>query len=220
MIVVAIIGLLSAMSYVGFQSLINSARSRNFVNDFSSQVAAGRLRALAREAPVLFIIDTNSPPQYWELDDRNLPPVMTTTAAVAAAASAFATNQANYNLSNNLASGNSFILLNQSVGTDTPVVSQTNAWKNAAGANSPFPFPFGATSTNTTNGCTFCTAKRGAVAFLPDGRAILSDGSTSGAVVFARKSDQAPTTNVFGSLNAVLISSPPFAPSLVETVNQ
>jgi hypothetical protein len=89
--------------------------------------------------------------------------------------------------------------------TKNPFVLSATAWGGT------LPFPFSAVGQNTSAGCTFCTAGRGAVAFVADGRVRFSDGNVIGGMVAFVGARQGAA----GSTTAVGVSTTGFAESYV-----
>lgn len=209
-VVLGILATLAALSAWGFQSLSRSINQRNFVADFASALSNAKLRALATQRNVVFIIDgTGKDPAYYLLDDQSFTDPATYTAALntqanlATLAGAFQKGSPNYGLPANM----NVRLVDSGIGTATPLIAGANVW--GSGVNF-FPFPFKGVPTTTTNGCTFCVANRGAVAFLPNGRAVFSSAAANtalgGAIVLGQYDGRSRVEANQSLRKAVLIS--------------
>jgi prepilin-type N-terminal cleavage/methylation domain-containing protein len=179
LVVVAIGGLLASISAWGFFTLKNKVSERNFLADISSALGGARMRALSRQHNVVFIFDTGANPAYYEFDDTSATQNLNTQGNLAVAAAAFSYSAANYGLPLIF----SVSLLATGSGSGTTVTASTRSWGGNDGGTQAFPYPHGAISVDTSAGCTFCTANRGAVAFRPDGRVVFSAVAAAGGAI-------------------------------------
>lgn len=195
MVVVAIAGILAALAITGLTQLKNSATQRNFVGDLGASLVSGKLRAMARQRPVVFVLKTAAPAAFYELDD--LGGTLTTPTSLAAYAAAFDPANPGAALGPSgsvqlLDEGHANVTSANATAAGAMVIASTTPW----GTSTKFPFPFQNVPLDTSGGCTFCVGSAGAVVFLPDGRAVLSDSNGNsplgGVVVFGRRSG---TTN-------------------------
>lgn len=196
MVVVAIAGILAALAGFALSQLKNSITQRNFVAELGGSLVSGKLRAMARQRPVVFVLKTVDPAAYYEVDD--LGGTLQTPTALATFASAFDPANPTAALGGTgsiqvIDDGHAYGTSNAAAGT--MVIASGSAW----GTSLKFPFPFQNVPVDTSGGCTFCTGNAGAVAFLTDGRAVFSDPGGNvllgGAVVFGQR---AGTTNAEG----------------------
>lgn len=195
MVVVAIVGIMTALAAFSFSRLKARLTEKNFSTDLTSMLLSARMRSIAkqRNVVVVFITDNGANSGYYMLDDMSSAPgsaptltPLTTPTALAAVATAFTPNVSGFGLG---ASYLAFLIDSALVGATTGYAHGATPW----GAGVAFPFPFSGIPVSVAQGCTFCSSNRGAVGFLPDGRAVFSSvggnaapgSAIGGAVVIA-----------------------------------
>jgi prepilin-type N-terminal cleavage/methylation domain-containing protein len=204
MVVVAITGILVALSGWGFFTLKNKVTQRNLVSEISSALASGKMRALSRQINVVFFFDTTSNGGYYELDDLSAAQNLNTPTALTVVAGSFAPQSPNYGLP----VGYSTRIVGSNVASGSPFIASVTSWVDATMASIPFPYPYSGISVNTSAGCTFCTAGRGALAFRPDGNVVFGTSATvavGGALVLGQagqtSGNQSNRRAIFVTLN-------------------
>lgn len=177
--VLAIIAVLAGLTYSALSRIKSTAGRRSMATDLYSEVSMARSRARAKERTQIIVIDatsgTNQTYGYYHFEDAATPPAIFTSADLVALLTAMVnppTVPAGYTL--------------------TLLESRTNAnngyYMNADGWSGVPPFPWSSLAVSsrvsTVNGCSFCSASGyGAVALLPSGRAVFSDGNTLGGLI-------------------------------------
>jgi hypothetical protein len=161
------------------------------VTDLYSELLLARSRARARERTQIFVLDAAAGPNntygYYHFQDAATPPAILNTASLNSLVLAMTdppTVPAGYTLSlleSRASPGNGFFM-------------NADAW----GGVPPFPWAGLAVAgkVSTTNGCSFCSGGTGAVAFLPSGRAIFSDGNAVGGLIVVQGDAAGPQTSV------------------------
>ncbi len=213
-VVLAIVGIMSAIAVWSFTALKGKLSQGNFASDLVSATHQARLRAMSKQRNVALVILSGtgaaSNDGYYELDDLSSAQNLSTPANLASVAGVFNPSVSGFSLP----AAYSVRLIGSGLAKNTAFYTGTNAW----GTATSFPFPFAATSTNTSGGaCSFCTANTGAVAFLPNGRAVFSAASgtpTSGAIVLDQTGQGA--SGVVAYRKALLISQS----GMIESVKQ
>ncbi len=201
-VVVAITGILVALSGWGFFTLKNKVTQRNLVSEISSALASGKMRALSRQINVVFFFDTTSNGGYYELDDLSTAQNLNTSTALSVVAGSFAPQSPNYGLP----TGYSTRIVASNVASGSPFIASATSWVNAMMASIPFPYPYSGISVDTRTGCTFCTAGKGAFAFRPDGNVVFGTSAAvavGGALVLgeAGQTNQSNRRAIFVTLN-------------------
>ena len=198
-IVVTLVGLtLGALS-----QLRSQANRRAFASDLASDLALARNRAIARQRTQVIVIDAaagaNTLFGYFHLEDtgnRIYSSADLTAVLVGLDPSMPSTAPSPYTVQ----------VLESGTQDTSPFYLDANAWSNS----STLPFPFAAVPQDTSGGCSFCTSGVGAVAFLPNGKAVFSDGNAAGGLIALQGRGGAGSA----SISAVLVSST----SLVQTL--
>ena len=203
MVVVAITGILIALSGWGFFTLKNKVSQRNLVSDISSALASGKMRALSRQINVVFFFDTTDNGGYYELDDLSAAQNLNTSTALTVVAGSFAPQSPNYGLP----TGYSTRIVASNVASGSPFIASATSWVDATMASIPFPYPYSGISVDTRTGCTFCTAGKGALAFRPDGNVAFGTAAVAvgGALVLGQagqtSGSQSSRRAIFVTLN-------------------
>jgi Tfp pilus assembly protein PilE len=175
-VVLAIATTLISLSVMAFGNFKSSVKAKNVSGDFLSTLGHARARALARQRTQLIVIDAvagaNGTYGFYHFEDAAQPPNVFAPTNLSAIL-------ATLNPSQPSTAPNPYVLLlvDSNYDSANPYLAATNGWPNA------LPFPFTPLSINTTGGCSFCSVGTGAIAFLPNGRAIFSDGNATGGLV-------------------------------------
>ena len=180
-IVIALVAVLASLSVVAFNNLQNTAKMKNIAGDFAGTLAHAQSRAMARQRTQLIVIDaipgTSKTFGFYHYEDAKQPsPNISDSTAINTIVTSMTLSQAS-------SAPSPYVLLwvDEGFQNKDQFLRATNAWGGT------LPFPFASLSTNTTNGCSFCSSVgRGAIAFLPTGRAIFSDGNALGGLVMFR----------------------------------
>lgn len=214
MVTIAIIGVLGALSFNAFSNFKGQSNRRSFAGDLAADLSLARNRAVARQRTQVVVVDagagTNGVFGYFHLEDSaaanadgGVPQNVFTTADLTAILASLdpsspSTAPSPYQLQD----------LESNVQTLSPFYLSATAWGGT------LPFPFAGVSQDTSKGCTFCdtTTNLGAVAFLPNGRAVFSDGSTVGGMIAV----QGQGGTGASSMSAILISTTALVQSLVK----
>ncbi len=215
MVVVAIIGVMSAIAAWAFGALKGRITQANFSTDLTSTLNASRLRAISKQRNVILLFDTNgSDAGFYQIDDL---------CCIAGAAPGLISINNQNDLSTLNTNFNSYtppsygmaatysirVLYSAKAGGVGHYAATTGVW----GTSVAFPFPFSGLPTDTSKGCTFCDSSgRGSVAFLPDGRAVFNavagaaaPGSTIGGAVVLSQLNQ--VVGQIANRKAIFISS-------------
>lgn len=192
----AIIGIVASLVLFGMGGLRNIAQRRSLAADLYSATGLARARAVARQRTQIIVIAakpaSSSYYGFYLFEDNTQPrPSIFTAANLSAIVNAaFDPSAPPANLrrvDDSLLRSNQFLL-------------SKDAWRGK-----PLPFPWAGLApapggaVDTTGGCTFCTGGMGAAAFLPNGKAIFSDGNTTGGlVVLTSAGGNATVTPVLG----------------------
>jgi type II secretory pathway pseudopilin PulG len=190
-VALGIVTVIAALGLLAFSNLSNSVRQKNVGLSLVSNLSLAHARALTRQRTQLVVVDavagTNTTYGFYHFEDAANPPNI------------FAANDLNtilgaLNPSLPSTAPNPYVLtlIDSSWDTKSPYLSDPNSWDGG------LPFPFGAVSTNTAAGCSFCANGMGAVAFLPNGRAIFNDGNVLGGVVVLQSTSSAGATGKVG----------------------
>lgn len=199
-VVLALIGVLSAMVLGAMSSLRDWSRRRSLTADLYSALNLAHSRAVVRQRTQIIYIDgiagANGTYGFFHLEDASAPPNLI-----------YSANQLNTVItpldpsrpSTTTPAPYALTPLDQSAATFNQFNETADAWLGA-----PLPFPWAALATtpggpvNTTGGCTFCVGGFGAVGFLPDGRAIFSNGNAVGGLVVMQQTNPSSVTRVTG----------------------
>lgn len=196
--VIAIVAVLAALTINGMGALRESVRRRSQAADLYSALELARTRALSRQRTQVVYIDaaagTNGVFGFFSFEDATTPPNLFT-------ATQLATLVGTLDPSDVTTAPAPFTLrrLDDVTGTYNPFFLDADAWQGK-----PLPFPWGALAAvlngpiSTAGGCTFCTAGNGAVALLPNGKAIFSDANVIGGMVVLRQVTPNNVTRVTG----------------------
>jgi Tfp pilus assembly protein FimT len=176
-IVIALVAVLTSLGVVAFNNLSNTAKMKNIAGDFAGTLAHAHSRAMARQRAQLVVIDavpgTNKNFGFYHYEDAKPTPNINDSTAINTIVTSMTLSQAS-------SAPSPYVLLwvDEGYQNTDQFLRATNAWGGT------LPFPFASLSTNTAFGCSFCSSVgRGAVAFLPTGRAIFSDGNALGGLV-------------------------------------
>src|SRR3981189_3177008 len=171
MTALAIVVVLVGMTLGALSQLRSQASRRAFTTDLAADLALARNRAIARQRTQVIVIDaaagTNTLFGYFHLEDtgnRIYSTADRTALLVGLDPSTPSTAPSPYTVQ----------ALESSTQSSSPFYLSTTAWGGA------LPFPFAAVPQDTSGGCSFCTNGVGAVAFLPNGKAVFSDGNAAG----------------------------------------
>jgi prepilin-type N-terminal cleavage/methylation domain-containing protein len=183
MVVIAVGGILAAMTAGVLLQMRDASRRRGFAADLSGALSSSRQRAFARQRTAIVVLsstaDSNGFFGHYEFEDATTPPNIYSAADLTAILAGLdpakpATAPAGYALR----------ALDSTATSSLPYWRAADAWNGKA-----LPFPWSALAAtptgpiSTAGGCSFCTAGRGAIAFLPNGRAIFSDGNVRGGFI-------------------------------------
>lgn len=179
MIVVAIIGILAALSGAALQKFIERAQMKSINETVASMVGEARARAMAKNASVVMIFDTtgsaNSGGVYSILDPNNEflsklasgTSYVPNTNPVSGNSSIFASGQAQ-NIKR-LWFGDPTLSAHVDYATSTDVTAYNSASGLAGTSVAPWTVP-------STAGCSFCIANKfGWLVFKSDGTTVMSD---------------------------------------------
>jgi prepilin-type N-terminal cleavage/methylation domain-containing protein len=201
MTALAIVVVLVGLTLGALSQLQSQASRRAFTTDLAADLALARNRAIARQRTQVIVIDAtagaNAVFGYFHLEDTGNR--IYSSADVAALLVGF----------------------DPSTPSTAPVPYTVQALESASQSTSPFylsttawggalPFPFAAVSQDTSGGCSFCTSGVGALAFLPNGKAVFSNGNAAGGLIAV----QGRGGTGASSMSALLISTS----SLVQTL--
>jgi hypothetical protein len=175
-VVLAIATVLVSLSVMAFSNFKYSIKAKNLSGDFMGTLGHARARAVARQRTQIVVIDAvagaNGTYGFYHFEDAAQPPNVFAAPNLTAILGSLNPSQPS-------TAPNPYVLLLVDSNYDVvnPYLAATNAWGSTP------PFPFALLPTNTTGGCSFCAGGNGAIAFLPNGRAIFSDGNTVGGLV-------------------------------------
>jgi prepilin-type N-terminal cleavage/methylation domain-containing protein len=201
-VVVAIFGVLAALSAAALISLRNGARRRSTGAELYGAMVSSRNRAVARQKTQLIVVstakDSNNNFGHYVFEDAS-----TTSTSGVWSSSDLTTILGALDPANPASAPAPYQLtmldcLNVPI---NPYLVSTNPWSGSA-----LPFPWAGLGTaSTATGCTFCVNGRGAIAFLPNGRAIFNNSAaTTGLVVIDPVTPAAPP-------NALAVSTSGFS---------
>jgi len=201
MTALAIVVVLVGMTLGALSQLRSQASRRAFTTDLAADLALARNRAIARQRTQVIVIDaaagTNALFGYFHLEDtgnRIYSSADLTALLVGLDPSTPTTAPSPYTVQ----------ALESATQSSSPFYLSTTAWGGA------LPFPFAAVPQDTSAGCSFCTNGVGALAFLPNGKAVFSDGNAAGGLIAV----QGRGGTGASSMSALLISTT----SLVQTL--
>jgi prepilin-type N-terminal cleavage/methylation domain-containing protein len=192
-VAIAIFSVLAALSGAALMSLRNGARRRSASAELYGAMLSSRNRAVARQRTQVIVISTSADSGgyfgHYVFEDATTPdPKIWSSADLTTILNALdpakpATAPAPYKLA----------LLDSLNILSNPYLVSSDAWSGGA-----VPFPWAAIAVSgkvsTTAGCTFCVGGRGAIGFLPNGRAIFNTSSaTAGMVVIDPLSGAPPS---------------------------
>lgn len=175
-VVLGIVSLIAGLTLMAFGNMKGSVQRRNFAADLTGGLGQARARALARQRTQMVVIDAiagaNNTYGYYHFEDNANPPNIFSATDLTAILGAL-------DPSRPITAPAPYVLrsIDSNYDVATEYLSATSAWSGA------LPFPFGSVSINTSGGCSFCSAGTGAVAFLPNGKAIFSDGNVVGGLI-------------------------------------
>jgi hypothetical protein len=203
MVALSILVILVGLTLGALSQLRSQAGRRAFTADLTADLALARNRAITRQRTQVIVIDavagTNNVFGYFHLEDtgnRIYSTADLTALLVGLDPSKPSTAPSPYTVQ-------ALEAASQDV---SPFFLDAKAWSTSTA----LPFPFAAVPQDTSGGCSFCTSGVGAVAFLPNGKAVFSDGNAAGGLVAV----QGRGGTGASSMSAVLISST----SLVQTL--
>lgn len=179
MVALAIFAILTALVLGGLSDLRKQGSRQAFASGLYTTMSLARSRATARQAAQVIVVwaapNSFGSFGYYYLEDVTSPPALFSD-------SQLATILASLDPQNPGALAGSIKLKL----IDSTMVSSSPFLASASGfGGNPLPFPWtnivGAGGPTTVNGCSFCDASRniGAVAFLPNSRAVFSDKNKS-----------------------------------------
>jgi type II secretory pathway pseudopilin PulG len=178
-VVLAIATVLVGMGMMAFSNFQGSFKAKNLSGDLMGTLGHARGRAIARQRTQIIVIDAiagaNNTYGFYHFEDAAQPPNIY-------AASNLNTILGSLNPSQPSTAPNPYVLstVDSNYDAANPYLATTSAWTGT------LPFPFAPLSTNTSAGCSFCSGGTGAIAFLPNGRAIFSDGNAVGGLVMVQ----------------------------------
>jgi prepilin-type N-terminal cleavage/methylation domain-containing protein len=203
MVVIAVFGILAAMTAVALTRLKTTMARRGMASDLYSQLSVARARARAKERAQIIVIDAiaggNQTFGYFFFEDTTLPsPTLFSAAQLNALVTAMATPPG----PPTVPAGYTLALLDSRTSTASPSVNGFYMNADSWGGAAPFPWTNLMVSgkIDTTGGCSFCSAGYGAVAFLPSGRAVFSDQNTLGGFIVLAGDAAGPATAVMSAI--------------------
>jgi hypothetical protein len=175
-VVTAIASLLIGMGLMAFSNLKVSVKTKNLAGDLLSTLANAHGRATARQRTQIVVIDAiagaNGTFGFYHFEDAATAPNIFSATDLSAILGSLNPSQPS-------TAPNPYVLrvVDSTYDVNNSYLAATNAWGGT------LPFPFTPVPVNTSGGCSFCSAGAGATAFLPNGRAIFSDGNTLGGLI-------------------------------------
>jgi prepilin-type N-terminal cleavage/methylation domain-containing protein len=189
-VALAIASMLAGLGLMALGGLNASMKRQSFATDLYTAMAQSRSRAISRQRTQVMVIRTVAAADgtfgYYEFEDAAAPPNIYSATDLSTILGTLDPSKFNittpppYSLS----------LVDKNTVTISPFTIATNSWGGT------LPFPFAQVTTNTSGGCSFCTAGSGAVAFLPNGKVIFSDANGAGGLVVVQSTsaDGSPAT--------------------------
>lgn len=176
LVVLAVFAVLATLGLNAFTSLKSQAVRRGFAADLLADVGLARERAVSRQRAQIIYIDATGGTQktfgYFHFEDAATPPDIY-------AASDLTTIMGTLTPTTPSTAPSPYVLrsLESKTSSSNVFYMSTTAW------GGPLPFPFSALSQDTTGGCSFCSAGKGSLAFLPNGRVVFSNANVLGGIV-------------------------------------
>jgi prepilin-type N-terminal cleavage/methylation domain-containing protein len=194
-VAIAIFAVLAALSGAALISLKNGARRRSASADLYGAMLSSRNRAVTRQRTQVIVIsstpDSSGYFGHYVFEDATTPdPKIWSSADLTTILNTLdpakpATAPAPYKLT----------MLDNLNLPSNPYLVSSDAWSGTA-----VPFPWAVLAVggriSTAAGCTFCVSGRGAIGFLPNGRAIFNTSSATAGMVVIDPINAAPPSAV------------------------
>jgi prepilin-type N-terminal cleavage/methylation domain-containing protein len=194
-VALAIFTVLAALTYGAMSRIKSTVGRRSMATDLYSEMLMARSRARAKERAQILVLDaaagSNNTYGYYHFQDAATPPAILNAAALGNLVLAMTDPPA-------VPAGYTLALLESRASPSNGFYMNSDSW----GGVPPFPWAGLAVAgrVSTTNGCTFCSGGAGALAFLPSGRAIFSDGNALGGLIVVQGDAAGPQTDVHSAI--------------------
>lgn len=188
---VAIFAVLAALTYGAMSRIKSNVGRRSMATDLYSEMLMARNRARAKERAQILVLDaaagSNNTYGFYHFQDAATPPAILDAANLGNLVLAMTDPPA-------VPAGYTLTLLESRASATNGFFMNADSW----GGVPPFPWAGLAVANrvSTSSGCSFCSGGAGAVAFLPSGRAIFSDGNALGGMIVVQGDAAGPQAGV------------------------